>query len=146
MEYVKTLDFGELLKRKRMDRKISLRQLGELAKIKHPNLSAAEHGRRTVGPGQAIRLADALRLSPEERQEFLAAAAATGAAGLLQAKLDEYPDQVRMAIARILMKNGIFPHHIMSFLGSDTAKDGETDYFLMNNGKEIQITVTVTIK
>jgi len=70
-------EFGGLLKRLRTQRNLTLRALHALSGVVYSMISCIEAGDRAAGGDAARRMADALNLVGEERQQFLFAAAAT---------------------------------------------------------------------
>jgi DNA-binding XRE family transcriptional regulator len=69
--------FGALIATLRHQKKLTLVGLGKLLGLSHPTIVAVEQGRRAVGNELAGKLADALGVRQQDRQEFLFKAAAT---------------------------------------------------------------------
>lgn len=69
--------FGDILKRLRVERELTLRELGIAADIPFAYLSLIESGKRGSGAGVATKLADGLKLVGEQRNEFLLSAEST---------------------------------------------------------------------
>jgi transcriptional regulator with XRE-family HTH domain len=69
--------FGSLLAQLRHQKSLTLVQLGEKINLSHSGITAIEKGHRAVGSNLATRLAEALDISGEAREEFMMMAAAT---------------------------------------------------------------------
>ena len=62
-------DFPAWLNRKRRSRIVSLEQLAEAVGMSRAGMSRLENGERTLSAGEWLKIADALTLTAEERQE-----------------------------------------------------------------------------
>ncbi len=102
------LEFGVLLRRYRIERRMSCEELAaKTGKISRTALATIERGQRQAGATVSERLADALSLNGEQRQAFLVAGLRTTVSQMLPVKSKGLDPELFMPIWQFLRKTGI---------------------------------------
>ena len=101
-------EFGSLLRRLRRDRFLTCEELAKKAgKLSRSTLAAIERGSRQAGAKVSERLADALMLAGETRQNFLLASLKTTAGELLPWSTHGLNPELFQPLAEMFMHHGI---------------------------------------
>lgn len=99
--------FGQLLRLLRKRQNLSQGDLKAASGVSDSLVSAFEHGERAVGSEVAARLADALRLAGDEREDFLLAAASTRRRDRLVAYARHLPPEILNYLPRLMAEAGV---------------------------------------
>ena len=115
----KLTKFGEIVREAAGRHQWSAAQLAKLAGIARPNLSKMLHGHRPCGLASAVRLADALNLTGNERIKFFSAADTTtkrrsrkSGAGKGGPLTSDYPAELYGLLVNALAAQGVYPEGI----------------------------------
>jgi transcriptional regulator with XRE-family HTH domain len=100
-------EFGDQLKQLRHEANHSLRGLGELSGVAYSMISAFELGEKAMGSETSVRLADALHLTGEQRENFLMKAAGTRKKDRLVGYARTLAPEILNYVAKSLLNAGI---------------------------------------
>jgi transcriptional regulator with XRE-family HTH domain len=101
-------EFGTLLRRLRLERGLSCEALGEKAgRISRTTLATIERGQRPAGAQVSERLADALGLAGEDRQDFLMAGLKTTTGEILPEEFKGLDPELFKPMWQLLIHHGI---------------------------------------
>ncbi len=111
-----SLDFGTLLRARRIRCGLSGAELARRARMQQPQYSDYENGNRKVGSKVAERLADALGLKDFERDEFIHSALLTGRRPRIGESFQFYHPAILESVANRLRRKAITPTMIFKAL------------------------------
>lgn len=139
--------FGALLKAMREDASLTLRQLSDMSGVKHPIISAMEHGRRRCGPRAAEQLADSF-FGPdqcENRKIFLYSAVSTLKPRGVTEDARQFPPAILDCVAAELRGAGIRGNDIRDICRPHETIDGHSHdlVLILKNGQKLAVDITL---
>ena len=142
------MTFGSWIKDLRHKAHLSQRDFGAIINLPHSLISVIESGDRAVGAGLAEKLADALKLNNEERDNFLILAASTRKRDKLVGYARTMPSQALYFLPKVLRQTGVGQDNVKSAVlsrGKTGTGSAASDVLLLelNDGKQIRCTLAL---
>jgi len=140
--------FGALLKAMREEASLTLRQLSGMSGVKHPIISAMEHGRRRCGPRAAEQLADSFfgPVQCANRKKFLYSAVSTLKPRGVTEDAQQFPPAILDCVAAELRGAGIRGDDIRDIYRPHETIDGHNHdlILLLKNGQKLAVNIKLT--